>query len=279
MTKQELNKILFEIKYAERFYDNFWVREYKTGYEDREDKKNQKPTPNKKFPIKNYKCFSSIEYRFPIPKGKDSYVDYKNCINNWFSFFRTLDGRSELEIFKVCVQIIDWGGIAGRTNDLYQLNELAEKNELKKLLMNVKDIFANHHNDIDTNNIKVKYFSSGFTKIYSFVNPSIIIYDSRFQAFLNHTLTFNSKNNQNQIEQITSYLFNANDLGKRKRKIEDWKFSNKNKNSVDGFRANILASWCIQYLHDSQNYDTKLAFKDFDEKFFMLGFDLNYLNI
>jgi hypothetical protein len=277
MTKKDLYILLDKIQFGQRFYENFWQREYTIGYEQ----------GHKIIPFTTYNSFANVDYRIPTSANKPKYNNNENLTEEWYKFFEDLSSKSERDILSKCVKIIDWGGIAGSTNDLYELTELSDAKKLKKYLIDIKYILDNE--DINLNDLVNNphdfniYFSSGWTKIYSFLNNRTVVYDSRFQAFLNHILVFNYdlsiEKNRKNINLIFNQLFNPSDLAKkRKRNINSrdlgLKFSKKKKNSVNGVCAQMLSSWMILYLVEHKKNNNLLSFKEFDNKFFMLGFDL-----
>ena len=203
---------------------------------------------------------------------------------NWNKVFN--DNKStEEEIFCTVLEVFVWGdvlrGNVKKAIELYKDKQLSNYLRHTIGLLNKKEIILKvKNNDLNKKNETELIWSSGWTKVYSFINNDILIYDSRVSAFLNHTLTYDTNYDQLQLQklkELTTHLFNFNGAKNRERLVEKQKFGfkNRNPNGANGFNANLVSSWIIELLKENLNLPEE--FRLFERAFFMLGFDLNQI--
>jgi len=81
--------------------------------------------------------------------------------------------------FKICSDILQWGGVSVATKNLAKIERLRANKELMKTLNNARSYIQSKA--IDINNIEIPC-NSGFSKIYTCLDNRFIIYDSRVAA-------------------------------------------------------------------------------------------------
>ena len=272
MNRQAFNKtniddILTELNY----YDNF-----KNKY------------LNKQFDKINYgKRIGDLEFlNFFDAATKYTYSNQisDEVFQNWNKVLN--DNKStEEEMFCAVLEVFVWGDVLSgnvkKAIELYKDKKLS--NYLRQVidLLNKKEIILKtKNNDPNKKNETELIWSSGWTKVYSFINNDILIYDSRVSAFLNHTLTYDIDYNEGQLKklkELTTHLFNFQGAENRERLVDKQKFGfkNSNPNGVNGFNANLVSSWIIELLKEKLNLQEE--FRLFERAFFMLGFDLKQI--
>lgn len=259
MTKNELKKILESIRY----FDSF------------------------KSLIK--KTYSNIEYgkrlgtkSFNSLFDADAHYNYngKERDELFESWNKTLNSKesTEEDLLIVCLEIFDWGKVLN--SNVKTAIELYKQNELKNYLNRLSDLLKVEK----TLNTKEKEYeiiwTSGWTKVYSFMNNDIIIYDSRVSAFLNFSLIQNY--DSFDLEQITNFkkltklLFSFGGFNKRERKVDKkYGFKNQHPKEINGFNSNLISSWIVQLTIETLNLEQNV--RAFERAFFMLGFDLKQI--
>ena len=192
---------------------------------------------------------------------------------------------NNVEIVLRCIEIFDWGRV--QESNIIKAIDLFRQNMLIDFLISYKNWFEND------NILKIDFdkiiWSSGWTKVYSFMFNKTAIYDSRVAAFINYILIkfyreIESGQKKDEMKSIISNLVSFNGIGNRKRRISknDRKsigirnYRNDNINLI----ANKLASWIlryiarIEYLHEP----TQSEFRNIDKAAFMLGFDIEQID-
>ena len=150
----------------------------------------------------------------------------------------------------------------------------------------IKDWFEND-NTLDINDCDLTW-SSGWTKVYSFMFSKTTIYDSRVAAFINFMLvafyhTLNSKMERDALKVISSKLISFKGTADRKRSVSsiDRKLLGikmKSGNDKNNFVANKIASWLLRYISDLEFSSQKQShFRQIDKAAFMLGFDISQI--
>lgn len=203
---------------------------------------------------------------------------------NWGKILNDKNSTEE-ELFCVVLEVFVWGDVL--SGNVKKAIELYKSKKLSKYIRQVIDLLTKKEiilktktNDLNENNFTELIWSSGWTKVYSFINNDILIYDSRVSAFLNHTLTYDIEYNDEQIKklkELTTYLYNYQGAENRERLVDKKKFGFKNSNpsGLNGFNANLVSSWIIELLRDKLKLEEE--FRSFERAFFMLGFDLKQI--
>ena len=183
------------------------------------------------------------------------------------------------ELLIVCLKIFDWGNVL--TGNVKSVVTLYEQKKLRKYIKNITELLkvekTLEKSDFENKTI---LWSSGWTKVYSFINPNILIYDSRVSAFLNYTLitNYNSFSEKQKVEfhKLSNCLFNFSGAMGRERKVANsYKFKNQHPNGINGFNANLISSWITQCTQERIGINESI--RSFERAFFMLGFDLKQI--
>ncbi len=202
----------------------------------------------------------------------------KEQFENWTKILNTKKSTEE-ELLVVCLKIFDWGNVL--KGNVTSALDLYEQKKLKKYIHSISKLLTSEKSikksDISQEEI---LWSSGWTKVYSFMNPEILIYDSRVSAFLNYTLINCYENlsdvQKNNFHQLTSHLFNFSGAINRERKVsKTYGFKNQHPKGIKGFNANLVSSWITQLTKEELKIDESI--RAFERAFFMLGFDLKQL--
>lgn len=264
--KEDLDSILTELNYFENFHENFLNRQYH-GIDY-----------GSKIGILNFDSLfdAARKYTYSNHLSENIFIDWNKILNN--------ENSSNEELLCTVLEIFVWGNVL-RGNVKTAIHLYKDK-KLKPFLrqtiqhLRKKEILSK----ANTNEL-IKFeiiWSSGWTKVYSFINNDILIYDSRVSAFLNHTLTYDIAYNEEQLielKKLTKYLFNFQGAEKRERLVdkERYDFKNSNPKGLNGFNSNLISSWIIELLKEKLeiNQDIRL----FERAFFMLGFDLKQIKV
>lgn len=195
---------------------------------------------------------------------------------------QAIDSR---DLLLKCIEIFDWGEV--QKSNILSAFKLHREDKLETYLQEVKAWFED-----DTNLIEpsfTAFWSSGWTKVYSFFCSSVTIYDSRVAAFINQVLKefWDSSNQdiQSELKKLSSGLLtfggNETSSGNYRLRILDKNMVNnlelyKNPTEKRKMLANKKASWFIRYLSEHTfDKNTQENFRALDKSAFMLGFDLN----
>ncbi|PQJ39627.1 hypothetical protein BTO00_19375 [Vibrio campbellii] len=188
------------------------------------------------------------------------------------------------DLLLICIEIFDWGNVQ-KSNILSAFN-MYRSGELENFLRKTKAWFEDE-TTLSEPSFPVVW-SSGWTKVYSFLYESVTIYDSRVAAFLNKVLeeywSTLDKDNQAELKKLTHGLLsfggNETSSGKvRLRVLDKTMIDNlglyKQPNDKKKMLANKKASWFIRYLAEHTfGESTQDNFRSLDKSAFMLGFDL-----
>ena len=197
---------------------------------------------------------------------------------DWNTILNSKDVTDE-ELLIVCLKIFDWGNVL--TGNVKSVVTLYEQKNLREYLKTITELLkvdkTLKKSDFENKNI---LWSSGWTKVYSFINPNILIYDSRVSAFLNFTLIKNfnnlSKEQKEDFYKLSNGLFNFSGALGRERKVSNsYKFKNQHPNGINGFNANLISSWITQCIQERLGINESI--RSFERAFFMLGFDLKQI--
>ena len=174
-------------------------------------------------------------------------------IEYWRKTFESLNDEKELLV--ATIDILDWGNVW--SSNLAEVIEIyrGRNSDIQSLISYFKSIseYVKEPKLIgEKDKIKV-HFSSGWTKVYSFMYDSMVIYDSRVSAFLNYTLLMalksyceeNSSDGEKRkkayegFHNISSNLFNFSGSGNTGNLR---KFSFKRRSSIFKTESNISGS-------------------------------------
>jgi len=251
MTKIEVWGLLDSIEFAKKFENKFKDLNYSVNYGTRIGD------------IKFNSFFDASEkYTYSNQKKEPNY-------NKWHENLINKDA-SEEDILITCLEIFVWGKVL--EGNVEKAISLYKNNQLKKFVENISEFLKSN----ETINEKNIIWTSGWTKVYSFINKDIIIYDSRVSAFLNYSLS-QLDNQRIVLNQFSRLLYNFSGDNGRLRKIDDqYGLKKGTPSGTKGLNANLIASWILQYLREKINLDKDL--REYEKAFFMLGFDLSQIN-
>ncbi len=198
----------------------------------------------------------------------------------------TLEETPDAELILQCIEVFDWGGV--QASNIIDAINLHRKNELKPYLTECKVWFEND-DDLIVNLDKLSW-SSGWTKVFSFMFELTTIYDSRVAAYINFILasffdSLESLGQKSELTKITKHLVSFKGSGKRVRCLNSelrGMLGIKMKSSDDkrNFKANKVASWFLRYLCKLEYGEvTQANFRQMDKAMFMLGFDIKQIDL
>ena len=275
--KTALDNILTELRYYENFQNNYLQNKFE----------------NIDYGVKMGKLF--IKKKVPHPVTFDNLFDAEkkytysgevgeNVFFNWNQILNK-ETSTEEEILCAILEIFVWGNVL--SGNVKTAIKLYKDKKLKHYIRQItehlkrKEILSeDFKNELGNEKALEIIWSSGWTKVYSFINNSILIYDSRVSAFLNHTLTHKTNYTEEQLEnlkRLTKYLFNFKGAESRERLVDKkpYGFKNSNPNGVNGFNANLISSWTVELLNEKLKLNKEI--RSFERAFFMLGFDLKQI--
>lgn len=259
----ELNKINFDTFYL----NNISSREYCLDYGVRKGKR-------------TFKNIKEVARQF----NYDTDDRYLVNINQQFNILERCSGEEilDIDVVLLCIEIFDWGRV--QNYNIIEALDRHRKKELTKYLHSCKSWFEDDASLVFSINNGI--WSSGWTKVYSFLFDKTTIYDSRVSAFVNyilvrfyHSLAYESA--QEIVKDISGKLVTFKGANNRKR-IVDKENSNlleiKRLNTKDVSKvmlANKISSWLLRYLAQCEyGNDSQENFRNLDKIAFMLGFDI-----
>jgi hypothetical protein len=233
-----------------------------------------------------HRCFGSIDYgkKHGIHEFKglldasDKFthinpIEESKC-EKWTLTLRD-SNSSDIELLLTCLEIFDWGGVL--RGNVVPFIQLYRSSRLKNYLNWVS---TKLDSKVPVEASKLPYnvlWSSGWTKVYSFINNEFAMYDSRVSAFLNYTL-IGCDHQNNGLERLYTNLFNFGGTSQRERKMpKSTGFKDRHPSGVDGLNANLIASWIMDLIN--VKLGLKRDIRDFERAFFLLGFDLAQLEL
>lgn len=262
MDKSKVKEILFEIDYFNNFSQNYQNRTYpEIDY----GKRVGRLSFNGIFDASDKFVYNGYDRIVDEPRFKT----WKKTLNNRYA--------TAEELLCTVIKIFDWGGVL-RGNARVAV-ELYQENKLKPYIHNVRTLLESNEIVAAPKDMDVLW-SSGWTKVYSFMNNDVLIYDSRVSAFLNHTLTYDCQYKGEQLstlKELTKYLFNFEGAIGRERMVDKkaFGFKNTSPSGINGFNANLIISWVVQLINEYLLLDYDI--RSYERAFFMLGFDLKQL--
>lgn len=256
ITIEDIDKVLIDLDYYNNFRDNFLYKSYnKVDY-------------GKKLGKEKFDSFFNANTQYNYTNNQND----ENIFKCWHSVLIN-EKSTEEELFLTCLEIFVWGGVL--SGNVKKAIEFYKSKKLKEYLQSVKSLLERKSTITKNSMNDDVIWSSGWTKVYSFMNNDILIYDSRVSAFLNHTL-IHCKTHIEYLPKLSKYLFNFGDTKKRKRKVDKYYgFKNSHPSGLNGFNANLISSWIVQLLNDKLNLNKEI--RSYERAFFMLGFDIKQI--
>jgi len=197
--------------------------------------------------------------------------------------FNNLEFTSNSELILQCIEIFDWGGV--QNSNIINAINLHREGMLKSSLLRWKDWFENDDDlSIDS---EVAIWSSGWTKVFSFMFELTAMYDSRVAAYINYIFIkfFQSLDTPEQKEALTSvtkFLISFGGTATRSRRLNTefrGLLKMRSPRVERNLQANKVASWFMRYLCQLEYGEvTQENFRQVDKAMFMLGFDINQID-
>lgn len=268
-TYEETVSTLDKLRFKDRFQEFFWSLKYHVEY-----------GPRKHLHLDFY-SFKDASVKFRDNSG----YDINTSIQRWTTDLKDLKRDKRESIILDIIEIFDWGGVT--KNNIQQALILHRDDKLIGGLECARKYFSgNSLSAVPTK--EAVPFSSGWTKVYSFLCPCTVIYDSRCSAFLNYALLMGlDRNNQTTLttlRPLAETLLNFEGVPTRTRMIDRKKATELGLQNLapsddqeKGLKANLMASWIVKYLAErlpNQHELNQAEYRDFDKAFYMLGFDL-----
>jgi hypothetical protein len=223
---------------------------------------------------KNYEYDADSRYSVNI----DNQLD---ILNNQIELGDIYDA----EVLMACIEVFDWGQVQ-KSNVIEALARYRD-GSLTSYLKDCKTWFESTES---IGNFPINcIWSSGWTKVYSFMFNRTAIYDSRVAAFINYILVefYRSLTVEKDIEdlvKITSHLISFKGATGRKRYVgsEERKLlriKGKSTSNEKNMYSNKVASWILEYIAKAEYGEnaTQSDFRNIDKAAFMLGFDIGQI--
>ncbi|MGF1698213.1 hypothetical protein L4C54_21380 [Vibrio lamellibrachiae] len=191
----------------------------------------------------------------------------------------------ENELILQCIEVFDWGGV--QSSNIINAINLHRDNVLQKRLLEWKRWFEDDTTlAITLDNVT---WSSGWTKVFSFMFNLTTIYDSRVAAYINYIFadfhdSLESEECKLILKSITKYLVSFKGTGTRARCLnreyrDSLGIKMKSANDENNFKANKTASWFLRYLCEMEYGElNQKHFRQIDKAMFMLGFDIGQID-
>jgi len=266
----ELSAILHNLNFIAYYNDNIHNRNFVVNY--------GKAVGEREF---NGVAAAAAGYAYNAPLHQVNINHQADVLNN--------GNIDDCDVVLKCIEIFDWGKVQN-SNIINALNLYREK-QLTPYLKFCKEWFECD----DTLEVHIPknvhipdvLWSSGWTKVYSFMFNETTIYDSRVAAFINYImvgfyLTLEEEQ-QNLLISITSKLLSFTGPNNRARYVNG---IYRNRLGIGGggvnanrkFQANKVASWILRYI-SNPDPDPGIGFREIDKAAFMLGFDMSQLQL
>ena len=224
---------------------------------------------------------ADAKYSYPKNSTHSIHIDKQLTLLN------SDDNINDHDVILSCVEVFDWGGVQS-SNIINAINRFRDS-ELTDYLISCRRWFEDDQT-LDLN-IDNSVWSSGWTKVYSFMFDKTAIYDSRVAAFINYIIIkfyhqLECKTKKEKIKKITSLLVSINGAKTRARRVSDsdrklLSIRVQSKNDNVNLVANKVGSWFLRYLAELE-YSTingsQSEFRSIDKAAFMLGFDIDQID-
>jgi len=207
---------------------------------------------------------------------------YKISINKQLAILSNPESINDVELILQCIEIFDWGGV--QSSNIINAINLHRNEDLKPYLLQCKEWFEDDTTlDLEINNL---VWSSGWTKVFSFMFDKTTIYDSRVAAYINYIFTkfyssLGSEADKQTLKKILQMLVSFKGTATRARglkKSDREMLGIKMKTGINikkNFIANKTASWLLRYICELEYKEQSQSnFRQIDKAMFMLGFDI-----
>lgn len=227
--------------------------------------------------IKNFSSIKSAAELYTY----NSAGKYMVNIDHQLADIRLIDDN---ELILQCIEVFDWGGVQA-SNVISAIN--LHRNHLLKQYLNECKAWFECDDTLNLDLDKILW-SSGWTKVFSFMFNLTTIYDSRVAAYINYIIVdfYNSLDtfeDKSALKSITRHLVSFKGTGTRTRCLNSeyrglLDIKMKGSKGENNFRANKVASWLIRYFSQLEyGHITQKNFRQIDKAMFMLGFDISQI--
>jgi hypothetical protein len=213
------------------------------------------------------------EYKWP-EKGKSMNFEqtYLKFSEKRIELGVTLNFREESVTFKVCSEILNWGGVGVATKNIKELEKMRDQGSFMNILREARSMIRS--TIIDTSGFSIP-MNSGFSKIYTLLDDHFIIYDSRVAAKMCSLVKqcFKEKSDKNP-EPI--HLGKCDYQAKVNRDPGP-EFPMLTGRPKQYFESNIKAAWILEKLaleHNILNYPVDKMIFAFQTALFVDGYEL-----
>ena len=214
-----------------------------------------------------------------VKTGK-SLHDNKTCLESFSKGLVSAIGNGDLKACQnYCLMILDWGGVLYQNEDkILSLGSiLPEYLACCIRLFNGPDITCNDKYKVSVNGESIDVImNAGFTKIYSLICSSFIIYDGRVGGALGYLETnFYKKTGNAQSKLLSFHYGSARGKQIRNPSVNNFKFSILSAGNVHT-RDNLKANWLLAEALENQTSlkgDKATLIRDIECALFMIGYD------
>lgn len=173
--------------------------------------------------------------------GKDENFD--QTFQRFLGYRDVFKQSTDEEWRAICLKILHWGGVENHNKA-----KIENRKEIKELFNT--QIQITQQEEIVIDDLNPNYINSGYSKIYSAIDPNFIMYDSRVgSALCNLIRNYLIETEQNSLPVELIFGFG---LGKGKKKRNpnvgdmDFKFPEFTHNKTIHFVSNIKANWLLK---------------------------------
>lgn len=270
-TYNEMKEIFKEVGFSDFYKSNISNNKYEVDY-------------GPKSGVIYFNSFIDASNKYLYPKKNPYKVKIDQQLNTINEYEENVNNNN---IILDCIEVFDWGGV--QTSNIINAITLYRESNLSAYLVQCKEWFE----DDETLKIGIDnpIWSSGWTKVYSFMFDKTAIYDSRSAAFINYILLmlFNNVDNleyKKKIKKITNMLISFGGNGTRNRYMNEKNrklLGVKGKSTVASRNmvSNKVASWVMRYISEIEYMSEDISqqqFRNVDKALFMLGFDISQIN-
>jgi hypothetical protein len=213
------------------------------------------------------------EYKWP-EKGKSMNFEqtYLKFSEKRIELGVTLNYREESVTFKVCSEILNWGGVGVATKNINELEKMRDQGSFMNNLREARYMIRS--SIIDTAHFSIP-MNSGFSKIYTLLDDHFIIYDSRVAAKMCWLVKDCFGGNPEPLK------LGKCDYQAKVNRDPGPEFPMLTGRPKQYFESNIKAAWILEKLaleHNLLNYPIDKMIFAFQTALFVKGYDLGPVN-
>lgn len=214
-----------------------------------------------------------------VKTGK-TLLENKTCLQNFSRGLVSAISNGDLKACQnYCLMILDWGGVLAHNKDkLLSLgSKLPEYLASCTRLFAASDLTCNGKYKVSVNGESINVImNAGFTKLYSMICSSFIIYDGRVGGALGFLETkFYKKTGNTQSKLLSFHYGSARGKQTRNPSVNNYKFSILSAGNIHT-RDNLKANWLLSEALENQTTlkgDKAELMRDIECALFMIGYD------